>query len=218
MTVTINDSSAPERLQNPQTPPGPVTNIRVTHTGTSLTVSWDAPTGATHYDVTYSGGGVTGRAAWNRAGTSLTITRDSRPGHGNRVDSGATYTVGVRARNAAGTSAWTNSAAVASGQSVGASLNRMTVSAGADMAASEIAFSPGLSPLAAAFAAASPPQAPYADLIGQMHEWRNEPPWRAARRSSLPSRRVQAPAARTRYYGRQLPLPPCQGGILNTTG
>lgn len=86
--------------------------------------------------------GVNARAAWNRAGTSLTITRDSRPGHVNRVDSGATYTVGVRARNAAGTSAWTNSAAVPSGQSVGANLNRMTVSAGAGMAASEIAFSP----------------------------------------------------------------------------
>ena len=91
--------------------PGPVTNIRVAHLGTSLDVSWDAPTGATHYDVTYyrHDTEVNARAAWNRKGTSLTITKDSRSGHENRIESGATYTVGVRARNAAGASAWANS-------------------------------------------------------------------------------------------------------------
>ena len=94
--------------------PGPVTNIQVAHQGTSLAVSWDAPSGATHYDVTYyrHDTGVNARGAWNRAGTSLTITRDSRDGYDNSINSNATYTVGVRARNAAGESAWANSAAV----------------------------------------------------------------------------------------------------------
>lgn len=90
--------------------PDPVTGISATHNGTSLTVSWTAPARATHYDVTYFGGGVHGRAAWNRAGTSLTITCDSRAGT-NCVAAGSSYTVGVRARNAAGERAWANSAA-----------------------------------------------------------------------------------------------------------
>ena len=97
-----------------QTPPDAVTNIQVTHNGSSLTVTWDAPARATHYDVTYYdiGSGQNARAAWNQAGTSLTITCDIRPEHLGRycVSSGATYTVGVRARNAGGESAWRNSA------------------------------------------------------------------------------------------------------------
>ena len=74
-------------------------------------MSWDAPPRATHYDVTYSGGGVNAWAAWNRAGTNLTITCDNRyPGHNlSCVSAGTTYTVGVRARNAAGESAWMHS-------------------------------------------------------------------------------------------------------------
>ena len=97
--------------------PDPVTSVNVTHNGTSLTVSWDAPARATHYDVTYTSTstGQNARAAWNRAGTSLTITCDSRPEYQNQycVDSGAIYTVGVRARNTGGTSAWVNSAPTA---------------------------------------------------------------------------------------------------------
>ena len=97
--------------------PDPVTSVNVTHNGTSLTVSWDAPARATHYDVTYTNTstGQNARAAWNRAGTSLTITCDSRPEYQNQycVDSGAIYTVGVRARNTGGTSAWVNSAPTA---------------------------------------------------------------------------------------------------------
>ena len=92
--------------------PDAVDTVNVTHNGTSLTVSWEAPAAATHYDVTYSGGGVTGRAAWNRAGESLEIACDVRPEHEgqNCIDGGTAYTVGVRARNAAGESGWTNSA------------------------------------------------------------------------------------------------------------
>ena len=76
-------------------------------------MSWDAPAGATHYDVTYTNtsSGGNARAAWNRAGTSLTITCDSRPEHRNQscVESSAPYTVGVRARNAGGESSWVDS-------------------------------------------------------------------------------------------------------------
>ena len=99
---------------DPNGPPDRVASVSVTHNGSSLTVTWDAPAGATHYDVTYYniGSGQNARAAWNRAGTSLAITCDIRPEHLGRycVSSGATYTVGVRARNASGESAWRNSA------------------------------------------------------------------------------------------------------------
>ena len=85
--------------------------VTAVHRGNSLEVSWEAPARASHYDVTYSGGGVNARAAWNRPGTSLTIRCDSRSGDENQncVESSATYTVGVRARNAGGASAWVNS-------------------------------------------------------------------------------------------------------------
>ena len=92
--------------------PEPVAAVNVTYQGSSLEVSWAAPARASHYDVTYSGGGVNARAAWNRVGTSLTIRCDSREGYENQncVNGGTVYTVGVRARNAVGTSAWVNSA------------------------------------------------------------------------------------------------------------
>ena len=83
-------------------------------------MTWDAPARATQYDVTYTPHqtvvGIkvvgTGRAAWNRAGTSLTITCDIREGqeNGNCVGGSADYQVAVRARNAAGESAWTSAA------------------------------------------------------------------------------------------------------------
>ena len=96
------------------TAPDPVASVSVAHNESSLVVSWEAPARATHYDVTYYGGGVNARAAWNRAGTSLTITCDVRTGYENQncVAGATAYTVGVRARNAAGESAWTNSAQV----------------------------------------------------------------------------------------------------------
>ena len=95
--------------------PDPVASISVVHNGSSLTVSWEAPARATHFDVTYRGNGANARAAWNRAGASLTITCDIRPEYEDQhcVDAGATYTVGVRARNAAGESEWRNSAPAA---------------------------------------------------------------------------------------------------------
>ena len=114
-TVTPDLPSAPEA----------VAGVRVTHKGNSLSVSWDAPARATHYDVTYSGGGVNARAAWNRAGTSLEITCDIREGHSNCVSGSTTYTVGVRARNAAGESAWVNSAAAPGPQTAPAAVTEV---------------------------------------------------------------------------------------------
>ena len=92
------------------TAPDAVASVRVVHNGSSLTVSWAAPARATHYDVTYSDANRISwqRAAWNRAGAGLTIT--TNVDGGAPIDAAKTYLVGVRARNAAGESAWVNSA------------------------------------------------------------------------------------------------------------
>ena len=86
------------------TAPDPVAAVTAAHQGSSLAVSWDAPARATHYHVTYTGDNGTSwqLGALEHAGTSLTI---------NGVDSTKTYLVGVRAKNTAGSSGWTNSAA-----------------------------------------------------------------------------------------------------------
>ena len=92
-------------------------SVRVTHNGTSLSVSWHAPARASHYDVTYyAAGQAHARAAWNRAGTSLMIACDVREGHENQscVHAGASYFVGIRARNASGESGWSYTASAAS--------------------------------------------------------------------------------------------------------
>ena len=104
--MIVDDDGAPDR----------VAEVRVVHNGTSLTASWDAPARATAYDVTYYNHrtGENARAAWDRAGTSLTITCDVRPEHLGEycVDGDSAYTVGVRAGNAAGKSPWVDSARV----------------------------------------------------------------------------------------------------------
>lgn len=85
------------------------TTISVTHNGASLSVSWTGPARATHFDVTYYAVGQDhARAAWNRAGTSLTVTYDIRESYENQncVSGGAAYAVGIRARNAGGESGW----------------------------------------------------------------------------------------------------------------
>ena len=111
---TPSEREEQERIERSR-PPDAVTWVNVVHNGGRLRVTWEAPARATHYDVTYyrHDTGVNARAAWNRSGTSITITRDSRSGQTNTVSSSATYTVGVRARNANGESAWTNSAPAA---------------------------------------------------------------------------------------------------------
>ena len=86
-----------------QSPPGAVASVSVTRADGTLTASWDAPSGATSYHVTYSS---TGGASWELASldhsaTSITIS----------VDNAKTYIVGVRAKNDAGGGNWVNSAA-----------------------------------------------------------------------------------------------------------
>ena len=104
--MIVDDDGAPDQ----------VAEVRVVHNGTSLTASWDAPARATVYDVTYYNHrtGENARAAWDRPGTSLTITCDVRPEHLGEycVDGDSAYTVGVRAGNEAGKSAWVDSARV----------------------------------------------------------------------------------------------------------
>ena len=154
-------STAPPQGTNPPPPvdesraPDTVTNIRVRHNGTSLSVSWDASARATAYDVTYydTGSRRNWRAAWNRAGTSLRITCDVRPEHSDEgCINSHTYTVGIRARNAAGTSGWTNSGRASEGGSAGSAAPAPALSV-ADATAAEssgsITFAVTLSPAAA---------------------------------------------------------------------
>ena len=86
--------------------PEAVAAVTAVHKGSSLAVSWPAAARAASYHVTYSGNNGTSwqLAALEHAGTSLTI---------NGVDSSKTYMVGVRAKNAAGSSGWVNSAPAA---------------------------------------------------------------------------------------------------------
>ena len=104
--MIVDDDGAPDQ----------VAEVRVVHNGTSLTASWDPPARATVYDVTYYNHrtGENARAAWDRPGTSLAITCDVRPEHVGEfcIDGDSAYTVGVRAGNAAGKSAWVDSARV----------------------------------------------------------------------------------------------------------
>ena len=87
-------------------PPDPVASVTVVHTGSSLDVTWPAAARADSYHVTYTGdNGVSWQlGAFEHVGTSLTI---------NGVDSTKTYMVGVRAKNAGGSSGWVNSAPAA---------------------------------------------------------------------------------------------------------
>ncbi len=90
----------------PQTPdpPGPVSSVSITRADGTLTASWDAPSGAAKYHVTYNDG-----TGWHAP----------VPGHDNitatsitfGADNARTYVVGVRAGNAGGWSGWVNSPA-----------------------------------------------------------------------------------------------------------
>ena len=75
----------------------------------SIAASWPAANGATGYDVRYSADDMSTwtQAAANQSETSYTL---------NGADSSLAYVVGVRAVNAAGESAWTNSNAVPAAQ------------------------------------------------------------------------------------------------------
>ena len=86
--------------------PDPVASVTAVHQGSSLAVSWPAAARADSYHVTYTSdnGASWQLAALEHTGTSLTI---------NGVDSSKTYLVGVRAKNADGSSGWVNSAPAA---------------------------------------------------------------------------------------------------------
>ena len=85
------------------TPPGAVAAVSVTRDDGTLTASWDAPSGATSYHVTYTGDGAQSwqLAAIDHTSTSIVISADNTK----------TYIVGVRAKNAQGGSQWRNSPA-----------------------------------------------------------------------------------------------------------
>ena len=83
--------------------PGAVSSVSLTRGDGTVTASWDAPTGATQYHVTYSddGGASWSLAAYGDASTSVSFG----------ADNASTYVVGVRAGNDHGWSGWTNSPA-----------------------------------------------------------------------------------------------------------
>ena len=88
------------------TPPDAVSSVSLTRADGSVTASWDAPSGADKYHVTYSDdGGSSWRAPvdghTNITATSLTFT----------ADNAKSYIVGVRAGNEHGWSGWRNSPA-----------------------------------------------------------------------------------------------------------
>ena len=85
----------------PPAPPQTPASVSVTRADGSLTASWPAVDGATSYHVTYSSDGASwSLAALNHPDASITI---------GSLTNSLTYTVGVRARNAHGDSAWRNS-------------------------------------------------------------------------------------------------------------
>ena len=94
-------SAQPTRDQ----PPAPPSSVSVTRGDGTLTASWSAVPGATHYHVTYSD---SGGASWNLASFGHTSTSIVISGVRNE----ASYIVGVRARTAQGWTGWTNSSVV----------------------------------------------------------------------------------------------------------
>ena len=99
-------SVTPQAAAEPGEVPEPPASVSVTRADGALNVSWPTVAGATSYHVTYTSDNGTSwsLAAENHPENSITITG---------VENGLTYIVGVRARNAAGGSGWTNSAPAA---------------------------------------------------------------------------------------------------------
>ena len=92
---------APPGAQAQQGPPGPVNGVSLTRADGTVTASWNAVSGATHYHVTYTtnGGQSWYLAAFNHTETSITFS----------ADNAKTYIVGARAGNGDGWSGWRNS-------------------------------------------------------------------------------------------------------------
>ena len=100
--VSVTPQVAAEPGEAPEAP----ASVAVTRADGALNVSWPTVAGATSYHVTYTSDNGTSwsLAAENHPENSITITG---------VDNALTYIVGVRAKNAAGSSGWTNSAPAA---------------------------------------------------------------------------------------------------------
>ena len=97
----IQQHIQPPAQEDPD-PPGGVSGLSATHNGGSVSVSWNAASGVTGYDVNYS---TDGKYSWtrtstNQSGTSYTLTG---------ADSGKDYVFAVRAVNSGGSSGWANS-------------------------------------------------------------------------------------------------------------
>ena len=99
-------SATPQAAAEPGEVPGPPASVSVTRSDGALNVSWPTVAGATSYHVTYTSDNGTSwsLAAENHPENSITI---------RGVENGLTYIVGVRAKNPAGSSGWTNSAPAA---------------------------------------------------------------------------------------------------------
>ena len=112
-------NSAPAGPYTPQ-PPSKPTNLTLTRADGTVTASWDAPSGATKYHVTYSSNN---KQSWSAAAAehptnSITITG---------ADNDKSYVVAVRAGNVHGWSGWRNSPSIGAYQPVSVSnLNNTT--------------------------------------------------------------------------------------------
>ena len=97
----VNSAAAGPYVPPLPDPPAAVSSVSVTRADGTLTASWDAPSEADKYHVTYTSdyGQTWTSAADAHASTSITIS----------VVNAKAYTVGVRAGNDGGWSGWTNS-------------------------------------------------------------------------------------------------------------
>ncbi len=98
---TNSAAAGPYTPPAPPPPPAAVSAVSVTRADGTLTASWDAPSGATKYHVTWSDDHMQSwtSAADAHASTSITIS----------ADNAEAYHVAVRAGNDGGWSGWTNS-------------------------------------------------------------------------------------------------------------
>ncbi len=87
--------------EEPPDPPAAPSSVSVTRADGTLTASWDAPDGATGYEIRYSDDGG---ASWQVAASDHTST-----GITINVTNSSTYIVAVRAGNEGGWSGWRNS-------------------------------------------------------------------------------------------------------------
>ena len=95
-------SSAPWVPADP--PPSAPASVSLSRGCNQFSVSWSSVSGATGYDVNVS---TNNRKSWKRALSNVTYTSWNF----GKWNKNKTYTLAVRARNAAGESGWTNSAA-----------------------------------------------------------------------------------------------------------